>query len=89
MMPKLPRPIRCPANTTRPLAPPPFARHDFSVITVMAFVHGIRHLFQLVPPAPFPWLISAFGLDFTRVGLTMAGVETLQLAAVVVAPAAA
>ncbi len=54
---------------TLPPSEPAPARHDFGVIAVVAFVHGTSHFFQLVLPALFPWLIPAFGLDFTRVGL--------------------
>lgn len=59
--------------TTQTLASPPpaSARHDFGVIAVVAFAHGTSHFFQLVLPALFPWLMQAFGLDFTRVGLAM------------------
>ncbi len=57
--------------TTLTAAPPPSARHDLGVIAVVAFAHGTSHFFQLVLPALFPWLISEFDLDFTRVGLAM------------------
>lgn len=46
-------------------------RHDAGVIAVVAFAHGTSHFFQLVLPSLFPWLMQAFALDFTRVGLAM------------------
>jgi len=52
-----------------PTFPP--AGRDFGVISLVAFVHGISHFFQLVMPSLFPWLMSDFGLDFTTVGLAM------------------
>ena len=54
--------------TSQPQRP---VRHDASVITIVAFVHGTSHFFQLMLPSLFPWLMQDFNLDFTRVGLTM------------------
>lgn len=40
-------------------------------IAVVGVVHGISHFYQLVLPALYPWLMGAFGLSFTQVGVAM------------------
>jgi predicted MFS family arabinose efflux permease len=47
------------------------ARHDYGVITVVGFAHGISHFFHLLLPALYPWLMPEFDLSFARIGMTM------------------
>ncbi|OIQ93067.1 fosmidomycin resistance protein [mine drainage metagenome] len=49
---------------------PPVQR-DTAVIAVIGLAHGTSHFFHLLLPPLFPWLMTAFGLDFSRIGLTM------------------
>lgn len=46
-------------------------QRDASVIAVIGLTHGTSHFFHLLLPPLFPWLMPAFGLDFSGVGLTM------------------
>ncbi|QJR15322.1 MFS transporter [Usitatibacter palustris] len=46
-------------------------RQDATVISLVGFVHGTSHFYHFMFPALFPWLMPAFGLNFTQVGLTM------------------
>ncbi|HET6921507.1 MAG TPA: MFS transporter [Anaeromyxobacteraceae bacterium] len=41
---------------------------DLRLISLLGFAHGISHLFHLVLPSLFPWLMADFGLSFTRAG---------------------
>ncbi len=47
------------------------AHRDTVVIAVIGLAHGTSHFFHLLLPPLFPWLMPAFGLDFSRIGLTM------------------
>ena len=49
---------------------PPVHR-DASVIAVIGLAHGTSHFFHLLFPPLFPWLMPAFGLDFSGIGLTV------------------
>lgn len=49
---------------------PPVQR-DNAVIAVIGLTHGTSHFFHLLLPPLFPWLMPAFGLDFSGIGLTM------------------
>lgn len=49
---------------------PPVQR-DTAVIAVIGLAHGTSHFFHLLLPPLFPWLMPAFGLDFSGIGLTM------------------
>ncbi len=49
---------------------PPVQR-DTSVIALIGLMHGTSHFFHLLLPPLFPWLMPAFGLDFSGIGLTM------------------
>lgn len=42
---------------------------DIQIIALVGLAHGISHFFQLVIPSLFPWLMPAFQLSFTEVGL--------------------
>jgi MFS family permease len=46
-------------------------QRDASVIAVIGLTHGTSHFFHLLLPPLFPWLMPAFGLDFSGIGLTM------------------
>jgi MFS family permease len=46
-------------------------RRDAEVISLVGFAHGTSHFFHLLLPPLFPWLMSAFGLSFTRAGALM------------------
>lgn len=50
---------------------PTFPDRDKSVIALVGFVHGLSHFYHLLLPPLFPWLMAEFGLDFTRIGITM------------------
>lgn len=45
---------------------------DTRLMILIGAVHGVSHFFQLVLPALFPWLMPAFGFDFTEAGILMA-----------------
>ncbi len=47
------------------------ARADLRVISLIGFAHGTSHIFHLLLPPLFPWLMPEFGLSFTEVGATM------------------
>lgn len=47
------------------------ARSDAAVIAVVGFAHAVSHFFHLVIPLLFPWLMPAFGLNFTQAGALM------------------
>ena len=49
---------------------PPVQR-DTAIIAVIGLAHGTSHFFHLLLPPLFPWLMPAFGLDFSGIGLTM------------------
>jgi len=49
---------------------PPVQR-DTSVIAVIGLAHGTSHFFHLLFPPLFPWLMPAFGLDFSGIGLAV------------------
>ncbi len=49
---------------------PPVQR-DAGVIALIGMAHGTSHFFHLLLPSLFPWLMPAFGLDFSEIGLTM------------------
>lgn len=49
---------------------PPVQR-DTTVISVIGLAHGTSHFFHLLLSPLFPWLMPAFGLDFSGIGLTM------------------
>ncbi|HET9598344.1 MAG TPA: MFS transporter [Anaeromyxobacteraceae bacterium] len=66
--------MSAPASTAAPAAtlPAPRAlRGDAEVVSLVAFAHATSHFFQLLFPPLFPWLMSAFGLSFTRAGALM------------------
>lgn len=46
-------------------------RQDATVISLVGFAHGTSHFFHFMIPPLFPWLMPAFGLSFTQVGLAM------------------
>lgn len=46
-------------------------RSDATVISLVGFAHGTSHFFHFMIPPLFPWLMEAFRLTFTQVGLTM------------------
>jgi len=41
---------------------------DATVIGLVGFAHASSHFFQLLLPPLFPWLMPAFGLNYTEVG---------------------
>jgi MFS family permease len=43
-------------------------RRDAEVISLVGLAHGTSHLFHLLLPPLFPWLMPEFGLNFTRAG---------------------
>lgn len=49
----------------------PHVQRDTGVIAIIGMAHGTSHFFQLLLPALFPWLMPAFGLDFSGIGLTI------------------
>lgn len=49
----------------------PDERGDFRVIALVGLAHGTSHFFHLLLPPLFPWLMPAFGLDFSGIGATM------------------
>ena len=49
---------------------PPVQR-DSGVIALIGLTHGTSHFFHLLLPPLFPWLMPAFGLNFSGIGLTM------------------
>ena len=49
----------------------PLVQRDTMVIAVIGLAHGTSHFFHLLLPPLFPWLMPAFGLDFSGIGLTM------------------
>ena len=49
---------------------PPVQR-DTAIIAVIGLAHGTSHFFHLLLPPLFPWLMPAFGLDFSGIGLSM------------------
>ncbi len=49
---------------------PPVQR-DTAAIALIGLTHGTSHFFHLLLPPLFPWLMQAFGLDFSGIGLTM------------------
>jgi len=49
----------------------PPVQHDKTVIALIGLTHGTSHFFHLLLPPLFPWLMPAFGLDFSGIGLTM------------------
>ena len=49
----------------------PPVQGDTTVIAVIGLAHGTSHFFHLLLPPLFPWLMPAFGLDFSGIGLTM------------------
>ena len=55
-------------STEATLAAP---RQDAYVIALVGFAHGVSHFFHLLLPPLFPWLMPEFGLDFSRIGMTM------------------
>jgi len=46
-------------------------RSDVAVISLVGFAHSVSHFFHLVIPLLFPWLMPAFGLNFTQAGALM------------------
>jgi len=46
-------------------------RQDALIIALVGFIHGTSHFFHLLVPSLFPWLMPEFGLDFTRIGVSM------------------
>ncbi len=46
-------------------------RQDARIIGVVGLAHGTSHFFQLLVPPLFPWLMEAFSLDFTTIGLAL------------------
>lgn len=40
-------------------------------MALVGFIHGTSHFFHLLIPPLFPWLMPAFGLDFTSIGISM------------------
>lgn len=46
-------------------------QHDKTVIALIGLAHGTSHFFHLLLPPLFPWLMQAFSLDFSGIGLTM------------------
>lgn len=46
-------------------------RRDATVISLVGFAHGTSHFFHFVMPTLFPWMMAAFALSFTQVGLAM------------------
>lgn len=44
---------------------------DKQVIALVGVVHGLSHFYHLLLPPLFPWLMAEFGLDFTRIGVTV------------------
>jgi MFS family permease len=46
-------------------------QRDTTVIALIGLTHGTSHFFHLLLPPLFPWLMPAFGLDFSGIGLTM------------------
>ena len=44
---------------------------DGRIIGLVGVAHGISHFYHLLLPPLFPWLMAEFGLDFTRIGVTM------------------
>ena len=57
-------------NSVSATIDPPVQR-DTSVIAVIGLAHGTSHFFHLLFPPLFPWLMPAFGLDFSGIGLTV------------------
>ncbi|AXS79892.1 MFS transporter [Dechloromonas sp. HYN0024] len=49
---------------------PDAPRSDIEVISLIGFVHGVSHFFQLLLPTLFPWLMQDFNLSFTAIGMT-------------------
>ncbi len=47
------------------------ARGDATLIALVGFAHAVSHFFHLVIPLLFPWLMPAFGLNFTQAGALM------------------
>ena len=50
---------------------PPCANHDASTISLVGFAHAVSHFFHLLVPSLFPWLMPAFGLSYTEVGVVV------------------
>lgn len=50
---------------------PATARADLHVISLVGLAHGTSHIFHLLLPPLFPWLMPEFGLSFTEAGATM------------------
>ena len=46
-------------------------QQDATVIGLIGFAHSTSHFFHLLIPPLFPWLMPAFGLNFTEVGSLM------------------
>ena len=49
----------------------PVPAHDTRVITLISVAHAASHFNQLVLPPLFPFLIDAFGVGYTELGLMM------------------
>ncbi len=49
----------------------PPAQRDTTVIALIGLTHGTSHFFHLLIPPLFPWLMPAFGLDYSGIGLSM------------------
>ena len=46
-------------------------RSDATVISLVGFAHATSHFFHFMIPPLFPWLMAAFDLTFTQVGMAM------------------
>lgn len=46
-------------------------RGDWTTISVVAFVHGVSHYFQLILVPLFPWIREHFKLSFTELGFAL------------------
>ena len=46
-------------------------RSDATVISLVGFAHATSHFFHFMFPPLFPWLMAAFALSFTQVGMAM------------------
>ena len=49
----------------------PEVHSDATVIGLVGFAHSTSHFFHLLIPPLFPWLMPAFGLNYTEVGSLM------------------
>jgi MFS family permease len=46
-------------------------QRDTTVIALIGLAHGTSHFFHLLLPPLFPWLMPAFGLDYSGIGIAV------------------